>query len=115
MADLILPALASNNPFEIAKRSLIARLLSLRTPMPISAFPYPDDFDTVADHLREAAAIFDSWLADIGREVRPNAPCRVDAKWFDGSFTEGADSALYEVVRCAEVLREEHEELGIAS
>jgi hypothetical protein len=91
-ADLaVTPILRSNNPFEAARLKLIASLLAMKAPAAYPSFPAPSDHVGVADHMREAAAIFDDWLASVGSEVRDNATTYVSADLFSGSFTAAID------------------------
>jgi hypothetical protein len=102
-----------NNPFEIARRNLIDSLSTMAVPLPIANFPYAEDFEAVADHLRQAAAIFDAWLQDIGAQVKMNAPCRIDDGQFDCAFSGAiAGNATFETQRCAEIIRDEQQAMG---
>ena len=85
------PEPLSQNPFEAARLTLIKRLLQMRAPKAYPASPSPSDHETVATHLREAAAIFDEWLAAIGAEVRDNAVTYISAGLFSGSFVGAVD------------------------
>lgn len=86
-----LTPIRSQNPFEAARLKLIAALLAMKTPAAFPSFPGPADHAGVADHLRDAADIFDAWLAAIGGEVRDNATTYVSADLFAGSFTAAID------------------------
>ncbi len=88
MPASIVPA---QNPFETARLSLISRLLNLKAPKAYPNFPSPDDHEGVAAHIREAAQLFDEWLAAIGSEVRDNAVTSVDRHMFSGSFMGAVD------------------------
>lgn len=79
------------NPFEAARLSLIAALLKLKAPAAYPNFPSPCDHEGIADHIREAAQIFDAWLAAIGAEVRDNATTSISSGLFSGSFTGAVD------------------------
>lgn len=95
------------NPFEAARRKLIASLLALHAPAAYPSFPSPADHEGIAAHIREAAAIFDEWLAAIGGEVRDNAVTAIDANLFSGSFigaVDGNETGVCE--EQAEALRE---------
>lgn len=81
----------SQNPFETARLSLIKRLLQLKTPSPYPTYPSPSDHEGIAAHIREAAEIFDSWLAAIGSEVRDNAVTSISSELFSGSFIGAVD------------------------
>src|SRR6266436_8203145 len=91
-ADLaVTPILRSQNPFEAARLKLISALLAMKPPSAYPSFPAPSDHAGVADHLREAASIFDDWLAAVGHQVRDNATTYVSAELFSGSFTAAID------------------------
>lgn len=83
--------ITKQNPFEAARLALISRLLSLKAPAAYPTFPSPDHHEGIAAHLREAAQIFDGWLAAIGSEVRDNAATSVDVCMFAGSFEAAID------------------------
>ena len=105
----ILPA-RSSNPFEAARLSLIQRLLKMPAPGAYPANPLPCDHESIADHIREAAAIFDEWLGTIGMHVRDNAATSIDPNLFCGSFTgaiEGNETYACEMQGVA--LREERQ------
>lgn len=94
---------ASQNPFEAARLSLINALLKLKAPKAYPNFPSPDDHEGIAAHIREAAQIFDSWLAAVGSEVRDNATGAIDANLFSGSFEaaiDGNETYACEVAAC---------------
>lgn len=89
-ADIAHPAAVpafAKNPFEAARLTLVKALLEIKVPAAYPSFPCPDDHEGIAAHLREAAAIFDEWLAAVGREVRDNAATSISAGLFSGSFT----------------------------
>jgi hypothetical protein len=93
-ADLAtLPATASrpSNPFETARLKLVKALLSLKAPVAYPAFPTPGHHEGVASHIREAAQIFDEWLAAVGAEVRDNAVTSISGGLFAGSFIGAVD------------------------
>jgi hypothetical protein len=77
----------ARNPFETARRKLVAALNAMTAPAAYPSFPSPDDHEGIAAHLREAAAIFDEWLAAVGHEVRANANTSISAGLFSGSFS----------------------------
>lgn len=107
-ADLAFATTPSKNPFETARLSLIKRLLAMKAPKAYPLSPSPFDHEGVAAHLREAAAIFDEWLAAIGFQVADNAVCDIDMRVFEGAFTGGIDgNATFECMRAAETLLEE--------
>lgn len=86
-----MPTLPTQNPFEAARLSLINRLLTLKAPKAYPSFPSPADHEGIAAHIREAAEIFDGWLAAIGSEVRDNATTGISAGLFAGSFIGAVD------------------------
>lgn len=86
-ADIAFAPQASKNPFETARRKLIASLLAMKAPNAFPTFPVPSDHEGIAAHLREAASIFDEWLAAVGGQVRDNAVTAIDPNLFNGSFT----------------------------
>ena len=98
----------SNNPFERARATLIAALSRMPVPQPIGSFPIAGDFEAIGDHLREAAAIFDGWLRDIGHQVSDNASAPLDLTQFDDAFTGAIDgNATYVCEQAAELLRQD--------
>src|SRR5258706_5004005 len=95
------------NPFETARRALIAALSAMTTPDAYPNFPSPSDHEGVAGHIREAAQIFDEWLAAIGAEVRDNAVTAIDRHMFSGSFLGAIDgNETYACTMQGEALRE---------
>ncbi len=100
-----------NNPFEVARRALITALVEIPVPGAITHFPLADEFEAVRDHIRDASQLFDAWLADIGHQIKANAPARVDMSQFDGAFTAAIDgNATYECDQAAELVREDARE-----
>jgi hypothetical protein len=85
------PSRSANNPFEAARLKLVRRLLEMRAPAPYPNFPSPADHEGIAGHIREAAQIFDEWLAAIGSEVRDNAVTSISKDLFSGSFMGAVD------------------------
>lgn len=90
-ADLALSKTISRNPFEVARSHLIRRILELQAPVAYPNFPSPGHHEGVAAHIREAAVIFDEWLAAVGAEVRDNATTSISAGLFSGSFFAAVD------------------------
>lgn len=116
IATALNPATSAKNPFEAARRRLIAGLLAMKAPAAYPAFPSPADHEGVAAHIREAAQIFDEWLAAIGCEVRDNASSYVSADLFAGSFTAAIDGNETWAIECqAGELRDEHRAMRRAS
>ncbi len=91
MPDTAATSTIPQNPFETARRTLIAALLTMTAPDAYPNFPSPSDHETVAGHIREAAQIFDDWLAAVGSEVRDNAVTAIDRHLFSGSFLGAVD------------------------
>lgn len=92
VANLTLPTQPrSSNPFEAARLQLVKQLLGLKAPAGYPCAPSPDDHLSIAGHLREAAEIFDTWLAAVGAEVRDNASTSIDKGLFAGSFVGAID------------------------
>lgn len=98
---------AQSNPFEAMRLALIKRLLEMRAPKAYPSFPSPGHHEGVAQHIRDAALIFDEWLAAVGHEVRDNATTSISAGLFSGSFTGAVDgNETGAVEEQAEMLRE---------
>ncbi|WP_407146297.1 hypothetical protein [Bradyrhizobium sp. ORS 86] len=81
----------SRNPFEVARSALIKRLVDIEVPRELSLRTRPLEFSALADHIREAANIFDEWLFAIGTEVADNANRTVDLRLFTGAFLGAVD------------------------
>lgn len=94
--------LRPQNPLKAAKARLIRDFLALEMPVyPVN--PSPADHQSFADAIRQAAQIFDSWLAAVGSEVRDNATGAIDANLFSGSFEaaiDGNETYACEVAAC---------------
>lgn len=98
----------SNNPFEVARCTLIKALARMPMPAAIGSYPAPSDFTAIASHLYGAAEIFDAWLRDIGHQVSDNASVPLDLTQFDDAFVGGIDgNATWECQRAAEALHTE--------
>lgn len=91
MSTTTVTPITKQNPFEAARLKLIAALLAMKAPSAYPAFPYPSDHESVAEHIREAASIFDEWLAAVGAQVRDNASEHISSDLFSGSFTAAID------------------------
>lgn len=99
-----------NNPFEIAKRELIAKIARLQAPV-VDVTPQPDQLHDVAEHVRAVAQAADGWLRLIGLEVKSNATVRVNMDLFNGQFENAVDGwAIFECERVGESIREEYDE-----
>jgi hypothetical protein len=95
--------LRSDNPFEAARLALIDRLAALQAPRGLATFPLPADFRHLADHIREAAGLFDEWLAVIGHQVNVSAPGGVDMRVFEDAFSAAVEgNATFVVEQVAE-------------
>jgi hypothetical protein len=105
------------NPFETARAKLIEALQGLPVPRPISpAMPFPDDFETIAEHIRAGSRLFDTWLKAIGVEVRDNTWVRVSEPLFDGVYLDAVDGWATDCCHnAANAIREEYEAQGLAS
>ncbi|QPF81629.1 hypothetical protein IC762_17535 [Bradyrhizobium genosp. L] len=79
------------NPFEAARSALIRRLVEMEVPRELSLRPRRDEFAHLADHIRDAANLFDEWLFAIGAEVAENANRAVDLRLFSGAFLGAVD------------------------
>ena len=102
-----LAQLRSQNPFEAARLKLVQAILLMKAPAAYPSFPIPADHEGIAEHIREAARIFDDWLAAVGSQVRDNAVTSIDVNLFAGSFTgaiEGNETWVAE--EQAEALRQ---------
>ncbi len=100
----------SQNPFEAARLALIQKLLRLQVPKALSSYPIPSDFVELANHVREASAIFDEWIETIGFQVEQNAPCNVDQRAFCGAYTGAIEgNATFEIEEVGEAIREGRE------
>lgn len=116
MSTSTITPIRSQNPFETARLALIKKLLAMSAPGSFSIFPYPSEFTSVADHVREATRIFDEWLAAIGHELSDNSNCNIDIDLFRSAYTDAVDgNALYEFERSSEILIEEHNAMLRAS
>lgn len=103
---------SSSNPFETARRKLIARLLAMKAPGALPSFPMPCDFGAAKNHLIEAAGIFDEWLAAIGGELDDNTQASIDMRSFRGAFTDAVDgNASYAFEQASMDVVEEHEDM----
>jgi hypothetical protein len=99
--------ITKQNPFDAARLTLISALLTLKAPAAYPSSPSPADHEDIAAHIREAAQIFDGWLAAIGSEVRDNAVTSINRHMFSGSFlgaVDGNETGVCE--EQAEALRE---------
>jgi|SRR5581483_751191 len=106
--DIIFSPPRPNNPFEIARRELIAEMAKLKVPT-IGSWPEPEDFLAVKDHIIEVAQIADKWLAAIGTEIRCNATTNINMDYFASGFSDyGVNGwCLYECDKAAEALESE--------
>jgi hypothetical protein len=79
--------------FAAAKARLIERITNaLICPKDYSLFPKADEHVCVGEHIREAAKIFDEWLASIGSEVAENTCATiVTERDFEGVFFDAVD------------------------
>jgi hypothetical protein len=106
-------AIRPQNPFETARLALVRKILEMRAPPAMPTFPSPHNHLAVADHLRQAAAIFDEWLLAVGHEVRDNATIAIDADTFEGVFASAIDgNALYACEQASEALIDSRRHIG---
>jgi hypothetical protein len=116
MSSSTVTPIRPSNPFETARLALIKKLLAVKAPASFSVFPVPGEFTSVVDHLREAAGIFDEWLAAIGHEITDNSSSRVDMGLFRSAFTDAVDgNAMWEVEKQGEQLVADHNDMLRAS
>jgi hypothetical protein len=96
-------------PIKAAHELLITKLAAMLPDVPrLSIDADPSEFEDVADYLCEAARIFDQWLLAVGREVKANAPCKIDMDCFTDvvlNVVEGFSTA--ECTKCAETIKED--------
>jgi hypothetical protein len=112
-ADAVPSAIRPQNPFETARLALVRKILEMRAPPAMPTFPSPHNHLAVADHLRQAAAIFDEWLLAVGHEVRDNATIAIDADTFEGVFASAIDgNALYACEQASEALIDSRRHIG---
>ena len=106
--DIILSPDKVNNPFEVARRKLVASIAAAQVPYGYPAYPAPDDHEAVRDHIREIAERCDEWLSAVGLEVKSNVTTKVSMSDFEHVFTDAVDgNTLFELDRAAEQLRED--------
>jgi hypothetical protein len=86
-ADTITLHSTSNNPFEAARCTLIKALHRMSVPGAFGSFPIPDDFISVADHMRQVASVVDDWSRSIGHQVSDNANVTLYMRVFDAPMT----------------------------
>lgn len=106
VANRTLSSSQTANPLKAARASLISAFLALDLPC-YPAFPSPSDHEGFAGHIRQAAQLFDDYLAAIGEQVRDNAVTSIDGHMFAGSFlgaVDGNETGICE--NQAEALRE---------
>jgi hypothetical protein len=91
MSTTTVTSITKQNPFKAAQAKLISDLLSQVVPSAYPSFPSPGDHAGIAAYIREAAQIFDGWLAAVGAEVRDNAVTSISKDLFAGSFEAAID------------------------
>jgi hypothetical protein len=104
--DLLYAPAKSDNPFEIAKRALIASLA--RVPVPkIDVTPDPEQFEDVKDFILAFAGHADVFMQAVGAEVKRHVYA-VDLRWFADPFTCAIDGdATFELTRAREICAED--------
>jgi hypothetical protein len=100
-------SLTNKSPIETARQRLVTNLLAMKVPSALSTFPHPVDFRSLADHMREAAAIVDDYFAVIGLHIADNATTDVDMRAFEGVVTGSIEGNATHYCDCeAEALTE---------
>lgn len=84
----------SDNPYELARRTLLRALAAV-------SVPRAGNLDQVADHIREVASICDGWIGSIGHQVSDLATVPLDYRVFDGPFSEIVEGNATYVAECA--------------
>src|SRR5258708_13596409 len=84
------PSVPARSPLERAQLKLVKDILALDMPA-YPSYPAPADHYAFPDVLREAAAIFDIWLAAVGAQFRHNAMTAIDHHIFSGSCLSARD------------------------
>lgn len=106
--DIIFSPDRVNNPFEAARRGLIAAISAIDVPAPYGSWPMPDDHLALRDHIRAMSNQFDMWLRTVGEEARANSAHAFDLKVFDSAYADAVDGwATYELEQQAELLRDD--------
>lgn len=109
--ELLYAPAKPGNPFDSAKRALIAQLARLPVPH-IDVTPGPEQLEAVADFVRSLAAYADVCMRAIGKEVASNSITRVDQRDFESPFTDAVEGfATATIERAAEALAEEYGEV----
>jgi hypothetical protein len=87
---------------DAAHHALVTRLAALRVPHIVGEADGAD-IRNLADHMIEVADGVDAYMEAIGRELRVNAPCPVDADLFARPLFAAIDgNALFEAHRVAD-------------
>ena len=96
--ELIFTPAAADNPYELARRTLLRALAAVTVPR-------AGNLDQVADHIREVASICDGWIGSIGHQVSDLATVPLDYRVFDGPFTGAVEGeATYIATQAAEAV-----------
>lgn len=103
------PTVLHPRPIKAAHELLMTKLAAMLPVVPrLPIDPDPEQFEDVADYICEAARIFDQWLLAVGREVKANAPCKIDMKLFTDVFLNAVEGeATAEITKCAERVKED--------
>jgi hypothetical protein len=107
--DLLFAPAKPNNPFEIAKRTLIAQLARLPVPQ-IDVTPQVEQIEGVRTFMEGVAKLTDQLFASVGVELKVNSTTHVDLRLWQGVVSDAIDFDLTHVVtRVAESLRNEYD------
>jgi hypothetical protein len=102
----------TNNPFEIARRDLLAAIACMPVPGSIDPFPHSEEFQAVGAHIRYATVLFDTWLRKIGIEIKANSTAKIDMRQFDRVYSAAVEGWTdQECERAAEQVLDDAEEL----
>ncbi len=95
----------SKNPIGRAHYAMIRELCRMHIPhLPVVC--EGDDFDDVADYLTRVAHIVDTFVKDVGAEVKSNALNTVDLRQFENVLLNGLEGyATHEISEAAEAAR----------
>ena len=96
----------TTNPLKRAHLALIGELAAMKVPS-FSHDALAEEFDDTAEYVRKLAMAVDKALLAIGTEVRSNALCVVDLRYFDGMCLEVVDGwATNEIVAAGKIAEE---------
>jgi hypothetical protein len=105
------PPARSNNPFEIARRDLVAAIAAMPVPYGFDSFPAAKQFEDVGEHIHYMAVLIDRWLSKIGREIASNSTAGIDEWQFTETMVDATDGwCIFECTKAAEQVRADAEE-----